>query len=121
MFILICIGGGSDRRKKTIIQNGFRSQLLFTNQRRRFRDEFSRISDDLERKTREVIAQEFSSIEANLDTLRNDNVVLESERNPDFRMRLAAELGTMRGRMEHIRRAIDEVMQSARQDIDMED
>jgi hypothetical protein len=115
------IGPGSDRRKKTTITNGFGSPLLFNNQSRRFKDGFSRLSDDLEQNTIVVIARQFAFIEANLDTLRNDNVVLESERNPDFRIRLAAELGTLRGRMEHIRRVIDEVTQSSREDMDMED
>lgn len=39
-----------------------------------------------------ILTQQIGSVEADLQMLRNENVLLESERNPKFRKRVKAEV-----------------------------
>jgi hypothetical protein len=41
---------------------------------------------------KEIVNQQIRLVEADMQMLRDDNVVLESERNPQFRNRLAVEV-----------------------------
>ncbi|KAF2266375.1 hypothetical protein CC78DRAFT_459505 [Lojkania enalia] len=113
-------GSGSDRRRKTIITSGFRSPNLFYDHRRQFQEKFREISDELQESVGEVIDQQLAFIEADLDTLRDENVVLESERNPEFRRTLGTEVERVREEMRRVARTIDDVVSTAREDTPME-
>ncbi|KAF1998022.1 hypothetical protein P154DRAFT_440141 [Amniculicola lignicola CBS 123094] len=92
------LGTGSWARRKTIITNGFSSHTLFSEHLQRLRNKLVAIARELQDKVNEVITQQLVFIEADLNTLRDENVVLESERNPELRRRLGA--GVERGRQE---------------------
>lgn len=100
-------GSGSDLRRKAIITNGFSSPTLFDDHRRLFREKFSIISDELARNIESAINRQLAFIEADLNTLRDQNVILESERNPDFRRQLATELEAVKQMMTGVYRAMD--------------
>ncbi|KAF2789491.1 hypothetical protein K505DRAFT_365563 [Melanomma pulvis-pyrius CBS 109.77] len=112
-------GGGSDRRRKTIITDGFSSPTLFQDHRRRFKEQFVRISYELEVKMKDAITQQLAFIDADLNTLRDEKVVLESERNPEFRVRLTVELEEVKEAMRGIHRAIDDVTNASRNTMPM--
>ncbi|ORY11257.1 hypothetical protein BCR34DRAFT_484487 [Clohesyomyces aquaticus] len=113
-------GTGSDRRRKAIITTGFRAQTLFDDHRRRFRERFVEISNELQEQMATLIAEQLAFIEADLNTLKDENVVLESERNPEFRTRLATEVERVEDELTRVRRAVEEVANAVREDVDME-
>jgi FtsZ-binding cell division protein ZapB len=87
-------------RRKSIIRNSFSDTQLFENHRRRFARKFSELSHDLEDKIQEAIATHLAVIQNDLDTLKNENVALESERHPEFRRQLEEAVRDMRQKME---------------------
>ncbi|KAH8688822.1 hypothetical protein BGW36DRAFT_402321 [Talaromyces proteolyticus] len=114
-------GRGSDRRRKTIISSGFRSRSLFVDHRRRLRSQFISISEELQQETTDAVAQQLRFIETDLNTLRNENVVLESERNPEFRTRLELEVTQAREEMGTVRAAINDLFNSTLEDTVMDE
>lgn len=93
---------------------------LFVDHRRQFREKFLAISDTLQQKTKDAVAHQLAFIAADLDTLRNENVVLESERNPEFRTSLATDVTRAREDMETVRGAMNDLSNLAREDVVME-
>ncbi|OQV10816.1 hypothetical protein CLAIMM_14754 isoform 3 [Cladophialophora immunda] len=93
-------GTGSDMRRKRIIRDGFGDDRLFDNHRRRFRNRFSDLARDLQDNIQEAIATHLAAIQSDLDTLKNENVALESERHPEFRRRVEEAVRDIRHRME---------------------
>lgn len=61
---------------------------LFNNIQEKLEAQFQRLTRDAEEKVQEANKKHFLAIRTALDTLRNENVVLEAERNPDFRERM---------------------------------
>jgi hypothetical protein len=57
----------------------------------------------------EIINQQVGLVEADLQMLRDENVVLESERDPEFRRRVGAEVERVRGEVERIGRVVEDV------------
>ncbi|KAF2710421.1 hypothetical protein K504DRAFT_405554 [Pleomassaria siparia CBS 279.74] len=107
-------GSGSDRRRKDIITDGFSSPALFNDHRRRFKERFVHVSNELETKIRNAIAAQLAFVATDLNTMRDQNVVLESERNPEFRTQLAAELVLVEDDMGEIRRSIEGIVPGVR-------
>jgi len=95
-------GRGSDLRRKAIIHARFSDEDLFESLRKRFRDKFSALARDFENKIQEAIVTHLSVVQNDLDTLRNGNVVEESERYPEFRMQVAGEVERVRAQMMNI-------------------
>jgi hypothetical protein len=57
----------------------------------------------------EIVNQQVGLVEADLQMLRDENVVLESERDPEFRRRVGAEVERARGEVERIGRVVENV------------
>lgn len=114
------VGTGSDRRKKNIIESGFSSSSLFVDHRRLFKEKFLAISETLQQELKDAVTHQLSFIAADLDTLRSENVVLESERNPEYRAHLTTELTRARENMEPVRSAMDNLLNLAREEVVME-
>lgn len=114
------VGTGSDRRRKAIIRSGFSSSSLFVDHRLRLRGKFLAISDTLQQKIKDSVTHQLTFIAADLDTLRNENVVLESERNPEYRAHLATELARARENMETVRSAVTDLLNLAGEEVVME-
>lgn len=89
--------------------------------RRRFRRQFISISEKVQQETKDAVAQQLRFIENDLNTLRNENVVLESERNPEFRTRLEIEVTRAREEMETVRAAINGLFNSTLEDTVMDE
>ncbi|KAF2740486.1 hypothetical protein EJ04DRAFT_559010 [Polyplosphaeria fusca] len=92
-------GTNSDRRRKNIMNAGFSSPALFTSHRRQLQTQFVAETEVLQQQLIDAVAQQLGFITADLDTLRDDNAVLESERNPEFRLRLVGEVREARAVM----------------------
>lgn len=94
-------------RRKDIMRNGFGSPTLFHKHRRCFRERFLAITEVLHKNIQAAIAKQLADIETDLNTIRDQNVVLESERNPELRRRLAEAVKIETGEIERIVRVID--------------
>ena len=57
----------------------------------------------------EIVNQQVDLVEADLQMLRDENVVLESERNPEFRGRVIEEVRSVRREAERIGRVVADV------------
>jgi len=53
-----------------------------------------------------IVKEQTELVEADLQMLRNENVVLESERDPEFRIRVGAEVEWARREVERIGRTV---------------
>lgn len=56
----------------------------------------------------EVLSEQVQLIEADLQILRDENVVLESERDPNFRERVKVTLGVVRGKIKKAQSALED-------------
>ncbi|KIW96149.1 uncharacterized protein Z519_03216 [Cladophialophora bantiana CBS 173.52] len=89
-------GRGSDKRRKATIRSGFGNDQLFPTIQRKFRNGFSKLSRDLDAKIQEAVTTHLAVVQRDVDTLRNENVVLESESDPKFRTLLETEVRKIR-------------------------
>ncbi|KAF2016013.1 hypothetical protein BU24DRAFT_422330 [Aaosphaeria arxii CBS 175.79] len=107
-------GGGSDLRKKAIIcDDAFGSETLFDGHRTDFRERIFAIGEEFQQAVTEVIKKEVTIISIDLDSLRDDNVIQESERNPRFRTGLTETCDEVQTLLDDIRRVVDSVTSSA--------
>ncbi|TGJ78173.1 hypothetical protein E0Z10_g10588 [Xylaria hypoxylon] len=94
-------GGGSDARRKAIINSAVRRNGLFIDLLKSFRGDFNGHVDNTQDRIRELVSSNFNAIRGTFDIVRNDNVALECEMDPGFRRRveegLAATNESMRG------------------------
>ncbi|RYO81753.1 hypothetical protein DL764_009715 [Monosporascus ibericus] len=102
-------GSGSDRRRKNLITGKFGSPSLFNDHRRDCKERFRDIARGLQDKVNEVVNQQIGLVEADLQMLRDENVMLESERDPEFRRRVGAEVERVKGEVDRIWRVVEDV------------
>ncbi|KIW75046.1 hypothetical protein Z517_11817 [Fonsecaea pedrosoi CBS 271.37] len=95
-------GRGSDMRRKTIIRDGFSDEQLFANHCRKFRSKFHHLAQSLEDDMRKAVASHLAVLQSDFDTVKDENVALESERHPEFRQRLETAVRNMKQSMEHV-------------------
>jgi hypothetical protein len=98
---LFFAGRGSDARRKATIRNGFGNDRLFPTIRRQFRNRFSELSRELDTNIQEATTTHLAVVQRDVDTLRNENVALESENQPQFRARLETAVREIRVRLDH--------------------
>ncbi|KAF2240355.1 hypothetical protein BU26DRAFT_442855 [Trematosphaeria pertusa] len=100
-------GLGCDARRNDIITRRFGSESLFTSHNRMLRTAFRNLSEDLEEAVKEVALQQSAYIESDLELLRNENVILESEKHPEFRQSLSEEIRQIRLQLEQLSSMLD--------------
>ena len=81
-------GRGSDMRRKNIIKNRLRDERVFESQQIMFKNRFDTIAESLQSGIQGAIATHLSVITNTLNIVRDENVALESERDPEFRGRV---------------------------------
>ncbi|KAH6642927.1 hypothetical protein C7974DRAFT_301862 [Boeremia exigua] len=99
-------GTGSDQRRKRLIKGGFGDRDLMETYRRACKAGFKALARSLQEQISEVVGQQIQLIEADLQILNSENVVLESERNPQFRRRVGSELDFVRKELERAQRIV---------------
>jgi hypothetical protein len=104
-------GDGCDKRRKAIIRRGFSDEILFEILRIELRKKFSTLAYDHESKLREAIKANLALVQNDIDTLRNENIALESERNPEFRRRVENEVARIRREMVSIHEIVSDTRQ----------
>jgi len=97
--MLVTTGTGSDARRKATMRDGFGNNQLFPTIQRRFRDRFADLSRNLDAQIQEAVTTHLAVVQRDVDTLRNENIALESERHPEFRTRLDTATREIRAQM----------------------
>jgi len=72
----------------------------------RLRISFKAIVDSFQDDIQTAIAEHLAVIKNTLDIVRNDNIALESEREPEFRARVERIIGVVRGEIKRIQEVI---------------
>jgi hypothetical protein len=99
--ILTTTGRGSDKRKKKIIGDRLSNENVFVSLQRSFKNRFRVLVENLQSDIQATVATHLSVITNTLDIVRNENVALESERDPEFRRRVETKVEAV---IEEVRR-----------------
>jgi hypothetical protein len=83
---------GSDSRRKKIIKERFSDEMMFEELQINFKDGFRTLAERLQSDVQAAVATHLSVITYTLNIVRNENVALESERDPEFRDRVEREV-----------------------------
>ncbi|KAL2145862.1 hypothetical protein VTI28DRAFT_5944 [Corynascus sepedonium] len=94
-------GPGSWARKKGIINGTLGNEQLFRELMRRFKSNFGELATQLESDVMVSVQKYLEDIENTLDMIRSENVVQESERDPEFKARVAQEADELENTMEY--------------------
>lgn len=78
----------SDKRRKKIIRDRLSDETVFVSLQRSFKNRFSVLAENLQSDIEAAVATHLSVITNTLNIVRNENVALESEREPEFRRRV---------------------------------
>lgn len=81
------------------MHTGFGNDRLFPGIQTRLRDRFSQLALELETKMMEKVEELLGIVQRDVDTLRSENVALESESQPEFRQRVESDVRRIRVQM----------------------
>ncbi|KAI3320818.1 hypothetical protein HD806DRAFT_505075 [Xylariaceae sp. AK1471] len=95
-------GKGSHARKKAIINAAVIRDGLFADLLKDFKKEFNEHAENTQDSIGDFIDSQFESIRNTFTIVRNDNVALECEKDPEFRSRVQARVEAMKDEMESI-------------------
>ncbi|KAK2739133.1 hypothetical protein CKAH01_18700 [Colletotrichum kahawae] len=96
-------GRGSDQRRKGIINGTVQSQDFFMNHMREFRRRWKVLADEFQKELQESIKDELGLMSTSFDIIRDENVAMESEENPELRQCLEAEIDQAKERLERMK------------------
>lgn len=99
-------GTGSWARKKSTINGKLAQEEQFRSLMQRSRNRFEGLAGQLQRDVQEKVRERLDVITGILDILRSDKIVEESERDPEFRMRVAEETQRAKVSMEEVQTVI---------------
>ncbi|KAL1845937.1 hypothetical protein Daus18300_014397 [Diaporthe australafricana] len=89
-------GSGSDRRRKGVVSRALSNETIFKDLMKEFKRRFELHANELQQEIVEVVSGHLDAVTGTLDLVREENVAEESERDPDFRRRVAEELARVR-------------------------
>jgi hypothetical protein len=100
------IGTGSHARRKSIINTKLADETIFDSLRIMFRNRFRTITEELQSDIQVAIVTHLSIITNTLDIVRNENIAIESERDPEFRRRVERKVETVKREIRRIQEVI---------------
>ncbi|KAI0975511.1 hypothetical protein F4678DRAFT_417505 [Xylaria arbuscula] len=95
-------GGGSDARRKAIINSAVRRAGLFNDILKSFKTDFNGYVEDTDDCIQDVVSSHFDAIKDTFDIIRNDNAALECEKDPEFRGRVERRVAATREEMKEV-------------------
>lgn len=90
------VGRSSDRRRKDVVANTLTDDAIFRNLIDSFRQRLYRHADKLQQDLAETVSEHLDGVRGTLDLVRQQHVAEESERDPEFRNRVALEVERIR-------------------------
>ena len=95
-------GPGSHSRRKAIINAALANKELFNDLLKDSRTLFQTHTDTLQNMVQKSIASFLKVLKRTFDLVRRENVARESERDPDFRLRVEEAINNSRGEIKRI-------------------
>ena len=102
------IGTGVDSRRKAIINGRFGDEALFKHLYNEFKRRYAETADGFQANMLEQAKAHLDAIRDDMDLLRDENVALESERDPEFRELLGYEVENAKTTLRDIRGRLTE-------------
>jgi hypothetical protein len=99
-------GRGSDARRKAIINRKLGNEATFESLQLSLKNNFKARVESLQSDIQTAIAIHLAVIRNTLDIVRNENIALESEREPEFRARVEREVRIAKDEIRRIQDAI---------------
>ncbi len=96
------LGRRSHSKRKGIINDTLARPDLFVNLMKAFRNRFKNLADSLQRDIQATVEAHLEVIRFTLDITRSENVASESEKNPEFRGAVDAEIAVAREAIQRI-------------------
>ncbi|KAJ0114119.1 hypothetical protein J7T55_007953 [Diaporthe amygdali] len=90
---------GSDKRRKAIVARTLTNEEIFKTVIEQFRNGLQQHANKLQEELDGVVSEQLDALRGTLDIVRRENVAEESERDPNFRRRVADEVAKIRGMM----------------------
>lgn len=100
-------GVGSDGRRKRIINDKLKKESLFEDLMEKFRERFIHLANNLQSSIEAAIETHLDIVQRTLDIIKSENVVSESQQDPDFRGHVGAKIKTAREKIRQIQAAVD--------------
>ena len=104
--LIAVIGTGSHARRKNIINTKLADETIFDSLRIMFRNRFRTLTEELQSDIQVAIVTHLSIITNTLDIVRNENIAIESERDPEFRRRVERKVETVKREIRRIQEVI---------------
>ncbi|KAI3399760.1 hypothetical protein diail_5828 [Diaporthe ilicicola] len=92
-------GRGSDRRRKDIVAETLTDSTIFKDLMQELKRRFELHTNGLQQNIADGLSVHLDAVQATFDLVRQENVAEESERDPDFRRRVAEEVARIREMM----------------------
>lgn len=102
------IGTGSHSRRKRIIGSAVGRTHLFGDLLKQFKKAFGLQADMFQQTLKDVAQCHLASLKLTLDLIRMDNVILESEKDPEFRARVEAGVNLAKADMRRLVESLSE-------------
>ncbi|EFX05163.1 hypothetical protein CMQ_1799 [Grosmannia clavigera kw1407] len=99
-------GRGSHRVRVDIINGTITQQSTFDKLLRDFKKCFNDLADGLQRDASEMAMAHLGSITETLNIVRSENIITESEQNPEFRLNVDAGVGAATDAVQRIQRVV---------------
>ncbi|KAI3335499.1 hypothetical protein F4824DRAFT_158970 [Ustulina deusta] len=95
-------GEGCHAKRKAIINSAVRRDNLFADILKSFKRGFNEYVENTQDRIRDAVSSHFDAIKGTFDIVRNDNVALECEKDPEFRSRVERRLAATKEEMEKV-------------------
>jgi hypothetical protein len=86
----------------------FGSRSLFDEHRRECKEGFRNLARELQNQLTDMVEEQVELVRADLQMLKDENVVLESERDPGFRKRVGVEMERVTAEVERLAKVVGE-------------
>lgn len=103
------VGSGSWSRKKAIINQALSDEQQFTDLMRKLKRNFKELATKLDTDVLALVKEQLDAIDGTLDMIRNENVALESERDPAFRACVENVIESLNEAMDRVLAAVGNV------------
>lgn len=99
LLIKIIKGDGCTKLRQGVVKRTFASEATFEWMTRELRQGFKDHSEGLRQELSDLVSKHLGAIRATFDNVRDGNIAEESERDPEFRQRVADEVARARSLM----------------------
>lgn len=100
------VGTGSDRRRKNIMGNAFGDPGLFEDLMRGFKRRSYELANSLQTDIEQTVRIHLDAVKETLNIIRDENVAMESDRNPEFREAVETQVDAASEQMARVREVV---------------